>query len=380
MNIGLYDADLATYHSLPLNLEIMKLSAYHKIRERDIVSITPYFNPEPYSKYYVRKDFYDGFFHKDLMKHDNIIYGGCAFSSGRHIPLAEEIELMKPDQHIYDKLLKLPEYSKQSFWGKSADEFSHFRLSLDGETIWDKYEKALEQNDKIYVYYNHDINLGELSEGYDTIQEILKNSKGQFGLTSARFGCKYPIQTENFEQAIKWLDMSLSKSTTVQFNGIMTDEQFLQLLRHENLHHFAYQVVFPQSFTNEKKKEHLLKIFLWATIVWKRFRKFSLYISQDFLESDKWQKFFDLINFIMFSQILRKRSRIYVTFYDVCCHLPDNKSFNDKGIVTKSDAREVFGFIQDNHEELFSKLYTTYDVIEEGGRIIDVSKNKYGNS
>lgn len=97
MNIGLYDADLATYHSLPLNLEIMKLSAYHKIKERDIVSITPYFNPEPYSKYYVRKDFYDGFFHKDLMKHDNIVYGGCAFSSGRHVPLAEEIELMKPD-------------------------------------------------------------------------------------------------------------------------------------------------------------------------------------------------------------------------------------------------------------------------------------------
>ena len=82
----------------------------------------------------------------------------------------------------------------------------------------------------------------------------------------------------------------------------------------------------------------------------------------------------------MFSQILCKKSRIYVTFYDVCCHLPSNKSFNDKGVVTKSDAREVFGFIQDNHEELFSKLYTTYDVIEKGGEIIDVSKNKYRNS
>lgn len=277
-------------------------------------------------------------------------------------------------------MLNRPEYAKQSFWGKNADEFSHFRLSLDGETVWNKYEKALEQNDKIFVYYNHDSNLGELSEGYDVIKDILSNSKPLLGLSSARIGCKYPIQTDNFERALEWLSFPLSKSTIIQFNGMLSEEQFIQLLNHNELHHFAYNVVFPQSLTNEKKKEHLLEIFTWATIVWKRFRKFSLYISQDFLESDKWQRFFDLINFFMFSQILKHKSRIYVTFYDACCHLPTCNPLLDKTIITKADAREIYSFIQDNHEELFSKLYTTYDVIEKGGHIIDVSRSKYGNS
>ena len=57
MNIGLYDADLMIYHSLPVNLELMKLSTYYKVNKRDIVSLTQSFSPDRYSKFIIRKDY-----------------------------------------------------------------------------------------------------------------------------------------------------------------------------------------------------------------------------------------------------------------------------------------------------------------------------------
>ena len=61
MSIGLYDIDLITYFQVAFNLELMKLATYYK-RKREIVQLSPIFQPERYTKFIMRKDYYDSNF------------------------------------------------------------------------------------------------------------------------------------------------------------------------------------------------------------------------------------------------------------------------------------------------------------------------------
>lgn len=381
MNIGIYDADLLTYHSVPLNLEVMKLSAYHKLKERDIVSLSPHFNPDAYSKYYVRKDFYDGYFPKNMGDYDNIIYGGLAFS-GKYKPLEEAIELYKPDYHIYDNILKRPEYAGQEYWGKNNSFISHFRLSLDGQNIWDKFEKPMIREKKIMTYYSHDYEINNINNSFEVIQDILKDSSGKGGRGSAGFGSKFPINVTNIEDALKWLSIPLSKSTQVVYNGILSTQDFLRLYESvapAHLAHFVYNVVIPQSFTNEKKNELFMEIYFMAIFLWKRKLKFSLTISQDFFESEKWADYLELLNTILFADA--SVDKTYATMFSQVARFPSKRECNGRKYrMSKNEARNVFAFIEQRNRPLFEKFYTTYQIEEQGGELIDVSKSKYRNS
>ena len=102
MSIGLHDVDFFKHHEVIFNLEIMKLASYFK-RNREITVLSPLISPDRYSKFYLRKDYYDGTFPSGLNKHDNLTYGGLAFTEGIYVPMEEEIEQSVPDTHVYDK-------------------------------------------------------------------------------------------------------------------------------------------------------------------------------------------------------------------------------------------------------------------------------------
>ena len=118
MSIGLYDADMSVYTHVPFNLELMKLAAYYA-RKREIVALSPVFNPESYTRFIYRKDYYDGEFDTRLRQFDNIEYGGYAFSSNNYVSLPLEIEKQIPNAAIYskykDKFSTLKKY--ENFFG-----------------------------------------------------------------------------------------------------------------------------------------------------------------------------------------------------------------------------------------------------------------------
>lgn len=67
MSVGLYDIDFALYTHVVFNLELMKLSTYYK-RKREVTVMTPFFEPEKYTTFIVRKDYNDGEFDKKIFE------------------------------------------------------------------------------------------------------------------------------------------------------------------------------------------------------------------------------------------------------------------------------------------------------------------------
>lgn len=133
MSIGLYDMDMATYKTAPLNLELCKYSSYYKDK-REIVALSPSFIPNNFSTFIMRKDYQDNNFPKNFRQYDNLIYGGHGFSGNRYIPLDENIEKRIPDISIYEKCrLTFGSTNKLIAAFDVMMRASHLRLSLDGK-------------------------------------------------------------------------------------------------------------------------------------------------------------------------------------------------------------------------------------------------------
>ena len=153
ISIGLYDIDMQKYHQVPLNLELAKISAYYK-KKREIVVLSPYFMPERFSQFIVRKDYDDGDF--DFAKEKNIEIGGLALSNNKYKALPLDIEKQVPDIHIYENYRDIFCINK-----KYSERFNvmmnaiHLRLSLDGKTIWDDFYKQIDDSLKSLLTVKH---------------------------------------------------------------------------------------------------------------------------------------------------------------------------------------------------------------------------------
>lgn len=191
--IGLYDLDINKTEILRPNLNLMKISSYHKKR-RDIVSMTTKFSPEFFSRYYIQKNLSGGE-SPPLWKYNNIQYGGFAFTGGEYIPIPEEVEASVADSTIYEKM-------RVGRNRRVLEKEIHLRLSRDEKTIWGNYLSQVPQNiNDMFTLVLHDRGLGTI-EGDIEIVETLYN---QLRKTSLRRICAMsPIKILNVESFIRW--------------------------------------------------------------------------------------------------------------------------------------------------------------------------------
>ena len=130
LNIGIIDADLLCdkNHRFP-NLALMKISAYHKYRRSDKVTLLMNYNDiEKYDMVYISKVFDYTEIPIDIMKYDNLYYGGTGFYYDLMPDLPEFMEHMKPDYILYHNWI-----------GDMMREGAKRKLSWCGSYIYDFY-------------------------------------------------------------------------------------------------------------------------------------------------------------------------------------------------------------------------------------------------
>ena len=103
MKIGIIDADLIwkKRHRFP-NLASMKISGYYKKMGHEVELKLDYNNLDQYDKVFISKVFTDTQLDEEILKLDNVEYGGTGFFYDKAPGLPYEIEHHMPDYHLYD--------------------------------------------------------------------------------------------------------------------------------------------------------------------------------------------------------------------------------------------------------------------------------------
>lgn len=371
MSIGLFDQDLYTYHLVPLNLELMKLSAYYK-KKLEIVHMSPTFSPEYYSKFIYRKDYSDGNFPVKLYTSSNIEYGGRAFNPTKYVPLPIDIEMQHPDKYIYDFFSKkIRIKGEQRIW-KTLLNAEHIRLSLDGTNIWDSFDKQLNISTNTRILFFHDYNLNAIQNSDIIIKELEKQISSYFGY--GRIGTKFPIQVENSADLFKW---STFKTATnffqIQYNGMIEDEVLFNLVQQQDhskktsfLSYISYN--FTDGYTEKETIDNLETIFKQIIFLKNNGFLINLIYPQNYFSTNMWEGCIKLINTFLRSSVENNHDD---TLFDFAKALKE-LTYVKKNILTRQDARNIFSFVGKNNFSLFELFYNCKTVQLKGGQFQNV--------
>lgn len=373
MSIGLHDVDFFKHHEVIFNLEIMKLASYFK-RNREITVLSPLISPERYSKFYLRKDYYDGTFPSGLNKHDNLTYGGLAFTEGIYIPMEEEIEQSIPDTHVYDKY-------KEIFYGfkdtkRSKEEFTslsnniHLRLSLDEKTIWKSFEKQILPTSKANIIYFHDKNLNNIKDSFEAAKYLLtKYSRAHNH--SAKIGVKFPIICQNIQEFDKWNKFNHTDGFfTIQINGPISDEEIAKIIETNTFaccSRIKYNIAPVLSNKNYFIETILPKIFKQVIFCCNHHKQILLTIDDNFKIEKEWQDLIMLFN--LYLRASRKYKKI-PSFSQFCGAMRSIEHPRKGDILHIEDARKIFNLVYDKNNELFKMFYECNQVQLKGGEFV----------
>lgn len=365
MSVGLYDADFFTYHQTIFNLEIMKMSTYFK-KKKEITILSPSFAPEKYTYFYYRKDINDGDFPKSITEFPNLRYGGMAFSSYRYAPLKEEIEICVPDVNIYQRYKDL--FIEDSPTNKALFNMQmrgiHFRLSLDGKTIWPDFEKQI--NSKGRVFFLHDFNLNDIDGAADVLLETMGKYKISPNIKNS-LCVKFPIVCNDFESFKKWLNFTFSSTNfKLQYNGMFKDDELNYIVENINptqATNIIYNPLPSSSRANDFLEEDLLKIFSQVLFLYKNQKQFLLICSDDFKVPTEIRKMFALFTSYGRSNVIPPTSLFYFAK-----NLRNRKRYHNE-VIDGMEAIEVFSYVQKKYPSLFRLFYENIGASFKGGKI-----------
>lgn len=368
MSVGIMDADMSAYTFVPFNLEVMKLSAYYK-RKGEIVVLSPSFTPERNQKFIYRKDYDDGDFPKDLIKYPNVEYGGLAFSNNVYQPLPREIERMKPDASIYERMedvLLSGQHPERKKIYQNMLTAEHCRLSLDGKTIWPEYTiqfRNLKQARNLMI---HDYDLGAIDGSFEEVQKILARARTDGWAT--RVGMKFPVQIKTGQDLLNWSSLrSNSLFYSLKYIGVIDDEAFMEWVKkcHERAVYsqMEYHVTAPW-YEENHFIEHLLPKILHQIIISRSYRVyFSLTYDENFFTDRRWERLIDLFNYFHNSFSYGSEAGFYNivnedTLFNFVAHLKKVPfSTYGEGAISKGEARELFAFVREQNYSLFKDFY-----------------------
>lgn len=361
MSYGLYDADLP-YYPIPFyNLELMKLSSYYK-HKREIVGLSPDFSPHRYNNFIVRQDFYNPY--TPSYKGNNITYSGRAFDGEKYKPLPLEIETVKPDISLYEKIrphnIKWNNKSAMSTMRRAE----HIRLSLDERTIWKDFEKQFRYNSDRFGVIFHDYNLNQIEGAYELIKKELPNWIPN--LRGRKIGMKFPIQVDNKIDLCKWLSFkSLNTYFSLCHNGLITNDFIGELneIRKENYSFKQTTMNISKVYTFEELiNGGLQRIFRMIINLRSYQLVFPLIYDENLFVNEDWKKVMKLINRYNIHLVngydvdYFKRVEPFETLYSYCRAAIRQPKVKEP-LLSKESVESIFQFVRENDYELFKDFY-----------------------
>lgn len=319
--IGIYDADYLSGKKEWYNLEAMKLSAYYKKR-REIVSLSPSFSPELYSKFYYVADF-ENLNDIPIIPDDVITIGHTFYDKYKLLPA--EIEKCKPDLSLYPTEEDLNSRRRKRGW--------HIRISSDEKVIDDKFtnQKYIEtellklENSSIFCY---DYNVGKIENGYKWLYDTMEYMKSK----NMRGSCvlfKYPLYIDNvddFERCVKMYRSTIRYRNIYRppfiLSGIYdTNENIriqnsLDLMRsYKGFHVKNPAVIYDFTKGNESTvlEKNFHEIMITTLSLWSRSANISLKYDDKIISNKKWQVFFNSLNDYL--NLTNFKFEMYPSFY-----------------------------------------------------------------
>ena len=345
----------------------MKLSAYYK-RKREIVVLSPSFTPDRHQKFFYRKDYDDGEYPLGLTRADNVEYGGLAFSNNIYKPLPLEIERMKPDSSIYEKMENVimgtsSPQRKKIF--NNMMEAEHCRLSLDGKTVWEDYPRQFKFLPSARNLMLHDYNLGAVEGSFETVQKILARARTDGWAT--RVGMKFPIQINDGQSLLNWSSIK-SNSTfySLRYDGVIDDEPFLEwvsMCREKAVYSQMEYHVTASRYDPNHFVEVLLPKILHQIIISRSYRVFfSLKYDEGFFPDPQWEQVLRLFNYYHNSYSGVPQSGYYKKIYeDTLFDFAAGSQKVPKGyygdVLNTKQIREIFAFVREKNYPLFKDFY-----------------------
>lgn len=367
MSVGLYDGDFQRYFHCPFNLELMKIATYYK-NNNQIVSLSPTLCPEKFTKFFYRKDYYDGIFPEKIITNKNVEYGGLAFTNNIYKPMDIILERQKPDTSIYQNILKIyfdfkPNRDLRKNFS-SLINAQHLRLSLDGKTLWKDFEKQLFNIENTSAFFFHDSDLGKIKDSYEVVQYLLKLRKDT--LLPQRIGMKFNTTVETNEDLLKWgLLNNLGNFFSLEFQGIINDEVFYELITKISKNkgkQIEYNITKNLSNENEFFLSRLPKIYHQLLFCRDNRQFLLLKYEKNFFSDKNGERLVDLLNCY-----IRSASRSNYnnwekynsddSLFKFCSSFENYKYLKEN--FTKKEAREIFTYVSEKNYELFKEFYET---------------------
>ena len=379
MSVGIMDADMSAYILVPFNLEVMKLSAYYK-RKGEIVVLSPSFTPYRNTKFIYRKDYDDGEFPRGLTTHENVEYGGLAFSQNVYKPLPIEIERMKPDTSIYSKMESKiigPATSERRKIYNNMIEAEHCRLSLDGQTIWPEYTRQFKNLKQARNLMFHDYDLGAVNGAFEEVQRLMARARTDGWAT--RVGMKFPIQVSDGQDLLNWSSLRANSTFfSLRYNGVMDNDCFTEWVQRNyekaNYSQMEYHVTSAR-YDENHFTACLLPQILRQVIFSRSYRvSFSLTYDEGFFSDPRWEEVIRLFNFFHTSFLNENEAVFYKkieqdTLFDFAAHTM-KRPYGSYGqdAMSIDEVRKIFAFVREKNYPLFKDFYEC-NVRSLGGKL-----------
>lgn len=377
MSVGVYDFDFFNYENVIPNLECAKLITYYR-QHNQLAVLTPELVPEPYTNYFIRKEYDDGIYPRKIFS-PNCEYGGRAFNPEQYIPLPPAIERTIPDMHIYDKYIS-------SFGKKNAEQeqikrilnCAHMRLAPNSKNLL-SFEELQPYFTKVSGIFLHDYDLASLKP-YDLILRLQNQRKFRTrpGINPYPVGNKFPIKIYSSEELEKWYKIvTIPNAFFIEYYGYMSDKVLYHLCNENKrmARQVYYNITYGCSTENQFLMERLPKIFVQVLFLRMAGIKILLNYDDEFLKTKELCDLIDLLNcwlsFQWFSSYAPHSQPLYKFCRDNSYFHYTRWGFLKTVKLSVEEIRDIFRYIREHNYELFKMFYEWDEVKYQGGKIIN---------